>query len=142
MTARQVTTVLIVDDSATARMIIQQCMEIAGFRDACFLQAANGRAAVSLLRQQPVDLVLTDLNMPEMDGRQLLEVIRGAKILDAMLVVVITSAANEARERELRQLGANYVVAKPVSPVKLAQMQTELGILTKEVMEYGGHGSA
>lgn len=114
--------IAIVDDSGTARMFIRRCLEIAGFREAEIIEAANGRDALEQIRQNPVDLLLTDLTMPVMDGLTLLKWIKGNPKLVELPVLVVTSAGNPARERELLDLGALGVVNKPVSPARLNQM--------------------
>lgn len=124
--------VLIVDDSATARMIIRRCLEINGLYEAKFWEAPDGRAALDVLRRQPIDLLFTDLNMPTMDGAELLASIRGVPMFAKMRIAVITSADNPAKEEELRQLGADAVLSKPVTPAALAQVLEGWGA------EYGG----
>ncbi|MFU8819564.1 MAG: response regulator [Desulfurivibrio sp.] len=118
--------IAIVDDSSTARMFIRRCLEIAGFREAEIIEAANGRDALEQIRQNPVDLLLTDLTMPVMDGLTLLKWIKGNPKLVELPVLVVTSAGNPARERELLDLGALGVVNKPVSPAGLNQVLQSL----------------
>ena len=62
---KEINTFLIVDDSSTARMIIKQCIEIAGFRDRAFIEARNGEEAWQIVQHVRVDMIITDLNMPE-----------------------------------------------------------------------------
>lgn len=108
--------VLIVDDSGTARMMLRRCLEIAGLADAEFVEAGNGIEALDRLAEQPVDLVCTDLVMPEMTGDGLLKRLRARPRTHDLPVIVVTSAGNEARDQQLRDLGANAVLPKPVSP--------------------------
>ena len=117
---------LIVDDSGTARMIVKQCIEIAGFHGKEFLEARDGKEAWRILHQQRVDMVFTDLNMPGLDGRALLERIKSTPELANTCVVVITSASNPAKEAELRDAGASCVLGKPVSPANVYQALTAL----------------
>lgn len=112
---------LIVDDSGTARMIVKQCIEIAGFHGKEFLEARDGQEAWQLLQQQRVNMVFTDLNMPGLDGRALLERIKSTPELANTCVVVITSANNPAKEAELRDAGASCVLGKPISPASVYQ---------------------
>ena len=116
---KDVNHLLIVDDSGTARMIVKQCLEIAGFRGKDFLEAENGSDALVLLQQKPVDIVFADLNMPIMSGQALLQAIKADGQLKSIPVIVITSCSNEARERALRADGAVAVLNKPFSPVAL-----------------------
>lgn len=114
-------TVIIADDSATARMIIRRCLEIAGYREATFLEARDGREALQLAHANQTDLLVTDINMPNMDGVSLLKKIKASPTLNTLPVMVISSASNPARAAELFSQGAFAVVNKPVSPVSVAQ---------------------
>ncbi|MBW2096526.1 MAG: response regulator [Deltaproteobacteria bacterium] len=108
--------ILIVDDSNTARMVVRRCLEIAGFMDATFLEAANGKEALTLLKQERADLVVTDLNMPVMDGETFLKWVKGSPKTHDIPVVMISSARNPAKERQVLDMGALAVLGKPVSP--------------------------
>jgi two-component system chemotaxis response regulator CheY len=111
--------IVIADDSATARMFIRRCLEIIGLGEATLVEAENGREALSLLKEEDTDLLLTDLNMPVMDGATLLKWVKSSPRLHDIPVLVITSAGNPAKEQELTALGAYGVLNKPVSPAVL-----------------------
>ena len=113
--------ILIADDSGTARMFIKQCLEISITEDVEFLEAANGQEALKLLKVGGVDLLVTDLNMPVLDGRELIRRVSASPKLHGMPMMVITSSGNEARKQELLDLGANVVLRKPVNPMKIAE---------------------
>jgi two-component system chemotaxis response regulator CheY len=105
-------------------MFIKRCLEIIGLRDAQFLEAANGRDALQLAKEQfakgePVDLLVSDLNMPVMDGVTLLKWVKTSPRLVQLPVLIITSAGNPAKEQELMEQGALAVLNKPVSPANL-----------------------
>jgi len=108
--------IIIVDDSTTARMVVRRCLEIVGFGDATFLEAANGKEALTILKQESVDLVVTDLNMPVMDGETLLKWVKGGPKTHDIPVVMISSAGNVAKEKQVLDMGAHAVLGKPVSP--------------------------
>jgi two-component system chemotaxis response regulator CheY len=114
--------IIIADDSATARMVIRRCLEIAGCWDADFLEAEHGAKALELAIQEKPDLLVTDLTMPEMDGTMLLEAIVSSEETAEIPVLVITSANNPAKESELRDRGAFAVLEKPVQPAALADL--------------------
>lgn len=117
--------VVIADDSSTARMIIRRCLEIAGCMDANFIEVADGEQALKVVRESEVDLLVTDLNMPNMDGRTLLKHVKASPRLTDLPIVVISSASNEAVRDELMSQGALAVVDKPISPASVAEaMQT------------------
>ena len=114
--------VIIADDSSTARMIIKRCLEIGGCTASHFYEAANGEEALEIAREKPIDLLVTDLNMPTMDGRTLLKYVKASPKLTTLPVLVISSASNEAVKEELLKLGAHAVVNKPVSPAIIAEI--------------------
>jgi len=113
--------IVIADDSGTARMVIRRCLEIVGLGEATFVEAPNGREALAELKKEPTDLLVTDLNMPVMDGETLLKWVKANPKLNEIPVLVITSAGNPAKEEELIGLGAIGVVKKPVSPPALLE---------------------
>lgn len=113
--------IIVADDSATARMVIKRCLEIAGFQDAEYFEAAHGQEVIDILAKEEVDLLVTDLTMPVMDGTELLRRIKQDGRFESMEVLVISSAKNEAKEKELVKMGAFAVLPKPVSPAMLAQ---------------------
>jgi two-component system, chemotaxis family, chemotaxis protein CheY len=119
--------ILIADDSATARMFLQRCLEIAGCRDAEFIEAANGAEALELLGGDgTVDLVVTDLTMPEMDGMELLDRIQASPKLHGIPVIVVTSAKNPARREKLESMGVAAVLGKPISPATVADTLADI----------------
>jgi len=122
--------ILIVDDSKMSRMIIRRCLEMVGVDDACFVEAPNGKEALSELDAHEIDLVLADVNMPEMDGKALLKWMRSSEKLKDIPLIFITSTDNPAQLRELESLGAKAVLPKPLSP---ASLEPALGdLLAKE----------
>lgn len=108
--------IIIADDSATARMFIIRCLQIVGLGDAEFVEAEDGKQALEAAKEQPADLLLTDLNMPVMDGQTLVKWIKASPKLCDMPIIVITSAGNPAKEAQLLELGAHRVISKPISP--------------------------
>lgn len=113
--------ILVVDDSGTARMIIRQCLEMAGLSGKCFYEARNGKEALEVLNTEKIDILLTDLNMPVMDGNMLLLNLTAMNGLKP-LIMVITSASNPAKEAELKGLGADYVLNKPITPAGIIRV--------------------
>ncbi len=114
--------IILADDSCTARMFIRQCLEIAGFTGAEFVEVADGKAALEAIRSGGADLVVTDLTMPVMDGTEFMKRKAASPRLTDTPVVVITSANNPAKEKELMELGALAVLKKPVTPAILAEV--------------------
>lgn len=108
--------IIVADDSATARMFIKRCLQIIGLGDAEIIEVEHGKEALTAAKAQPVDLLLTDLNMPVMDGETLVKWVKASPKLSELPVIVITSAGNPAKEAQLLALGAHRVLNKPVSP--------------------------
>lgn len=119
--------ILIADDSAMARIFLRRCLEATGLP--CeVLEAVNGREALDLLQEEPVDVLITDLVMPVMDGEELLRQVKEDPATESVEVVVVSSASNESRRDRLIVLGAKAVLEKPVSPSTLAAaLQPEVG---------------
>ena len=111
--------ILVVDDSSTMRKIIARNLEQTPLTVGKILFAGDGHEALEMLEMQSVDVVLTDLNMPGLDGVGLVRAMR-AKGLQAPVVVLSTSESHDAVEEALAS-GAIGFVPKPFSPEKLAE---------------------
>jgi two-component system, chemotaxis family, chemotaxis protein CheY len=105
--------VLVVDDSAAIRKILQRVLRQTGMAINEIHEAGDGQEALKLLRSRRIDLVLTDINMPRMDGLELLAVIKGSSEWAAVPVVMITTEGGEAKVAEAVRLGAAAYVRKP-----------------------------
>ncbi|MCL6544561.1 MAG: response regulator [Bryobacteraceae bacterium] len=105
--------VLVVDDSAAIRKILQRVLRQSEVPLGNILEAGDGVQALEVLKSQPVDLVLTDINMPNMDGLQLLAQIKSSGQWPNVKVVMITTEGNQARVMEAVGLGAAGYVKKP-----------------------------
>ena len=117
--------ILIVDDSATSRMIIQRCFQIAGYGDLEYLEAEDGLAALSLLQRDTVDLIVSDIKMPKMDGTTLVKKLHLHEATAKIPVVIISSVGNEALEEELKGFSVLAIIKKPVSPAKILSFMEE-----------------
>lgn len=104
---------LVVDDSAAIRKILQRVLRQTGMAINTIHEAGDGQEALELLRSRQVALVLTDINMPRMDGLELLAAIRKSSEWAAMPVVMITTEGGEAKVAEAVRLGAAGYVRKP-----------------------------
>ncbi len=111
--------ILIVDDSATSRMIIKRCFEIAGYRDSKYYEAENGLQAISLLEEKTIDLILSDLKMPKMDGKTFIKKIKCNNKTKEVTIIVISSMSNDITEEQLIQQGVKGIIQKPISPQKI-----------------------
>jgi two-component system chemotaxis response regulator CheY len=111
--------VMIVDDSRSMRAFVRRVMDLSGFEVESCLNAANGAEALALLNQQRVDIILTDINMPEMNGEDFVRQMEQQDELRSIPVVVISTDGTENRIRRLLDLGAKGYVVKPFSPEAL-----------------------
>ncbi|HLK64417.1 MAG TPA: response regulator [Bryobacteraceae bacterium] len=105
--------VLVVDDSAAIRKILQRVLRQTGMPIRAIHEAGDGQEALDLLKSHPVDLVLTDINMPKMDGIQLLAAVKAAPQWRHIPVMMVTTEGGETRVAEAVRLGASGYVRKP-----------------------------
>ena len=106
--------IMVVDDSRTMRMIVMQTLQLAGFRSLVCAEAGNGLEAFEAIKADPPDLVLSDWNMPELSGIELLKKIR-ASGSDLKFGFVTSESTVEAR-KAARDAGALFLIAKPFTP--------------------------
>jgi two-component system, chemotaxis family, chemotaxis protein CheY len=106
--------VLVVDDSAAIRKILQRVLRQTGMAIRAVHEAGDGQEALEQLKNHPdVRLVLTDINMPKMDGLQLLAAIKASPACHGIPVVMITTEGGETKVGEAVKLGAAGYVRKP-----------------------------
>ena len=103
--------ILIVDDSETMREFIIRVIHLSGFDVGQCLQSSNGQEALEVLRSNWVDIVLTDVNMPVMNGEELLECIAADEMLRTIPVLVVSTDATSHRVDRMVSLGAKGYVA-------------------------------
>jgi len=114
----RIKTLLIVDDSETSRMIIKRCWQIAGFIADQILEAEDGLKALSLLLKENVDYMITDINMPRMDGKTMIKKIRSNEKYKKLPIVIISSMTNDQMEDSFKGLEVDYILSKPLTPEK------------------------
>lgn len=112
--------VLLVDDSLTSRNHVARVLNSLGITQ--IDAAENGKEALNQLAENTYDLVVTDLNMPEMDGQQLVEYIR-TEMGDTMIpILMVTTEHNEARLGNVQQAGVSAILDKPFEPNTIRQL--------------------
>ena len=107
--------VLIVDDSAMMRTIIRRTVQMTGVEVGAVHEAANGREALAVLEKEKVDAVFTDLNMPVMNGTELLREM-AARDWDHISRVIVSTDGSSARREEVKDLKVRMYVEKPFAP--------------------------
>ncbi len=117
--------VLVVDDSAAARVHIRGVLTGLGLRH--IAEAADGAEAVTVLQKEQYDLVVTDYNMPRLDGRGLVEFIRRHSPTPSVPVIVVTTETDPGKLDALRQLGVSAICAKSFPPDVVRGVLERLG---------------
>jgi len=114
--------ILIVDDSSTSRMIIKRCLAIAGYSESIYLEANDGLEALEVLKNDSVNLIISDLNMPKMDGVTFIQKLRLKEEYQDLPILVISSIFNEVTSKILNQAGVQGIIKKPISPYKIQEV--------------------
>jgi len=104
---------LIVDDSSVMRKIVERCLRQAGLDLSQVCEASNGVEALALLNEHQFDLILSDINMPVMDGLELVRSMQGLEKAKGIPVVMITTEGGEKHVTEALSLGAKGYIRKP-----------------------------
>jgi len=118
--------VLIIDDSSTMRKIVARSLRQAGFDFETILEAGDGQEALEVLSGENVDVILSDINMPNMNGVEFLRNKAADDGIKNIPVVMITTEAGSEILREALELGARGSIKKPFTP---DQVQDTLGAL-------------
>lgn len=103
-------TILTVDDSASIRKFMTLALKVQGYR---ILTAEDGMHALEILPNEQVDLIITDLNMPNVDGFELIRTVRENEAYKEIPIVILTSLADDQDIETGMQLGANSYLIKP-----------------------------
>jgi two-component system chemotaxis response regulator CheY len=108
--------VLIVDDSAVMRKIVERSLRQAGIEIEKVLEADSGATALSVIQQTVPDMIFSDVNMPTMDGIEFIRQLRGVESAKGVPVVMITTEGSQTRVMEALSLGAQGYIRKPFTP--------------------------
>lgn len=119
--------ILVVDDSATMRMIVIKSLRQAGFENANVIEAGGAKEALQKLAGGGVNIMLSDVNMPEITGIELVKVVK-SKMPELPIVMVTTESSPEMKQQMLAA-GANGIITKPFPPEELQKI---LGPLIKK----------
>ncbi len=112
-------TALVVDDSATMREMVSYTLKQAGFEP---LTGGNGQEGLDRLTGQPVDLIITDLNMPVMDGLAFIAAVRAREEYKFTPILMLTTEAQADMKQKGKAVGATGWLVKPFNPEMLLQV--------------------
>jgi two-component system, chemotaxis family, chemotaxis protein CheY len=111
--------VLIVDDSSTMRSVVKRAIKVSGFNVGEYWEASDGMEALEKLRLHWVDVVLTDINMPHLNGMELLARMKEDDLLNAIPVIMVSTEGSEKKVQESIRIGASDYIKKPFHPEEI-----------------------
>lgn len=115
--------VLAVDDTITFRIMLSNCLRKAGHE---VIEAENGKQALERLLADPPDIVITDLNMPVMDGLEFIERARGERAGRALPMLLLTTEVAESLKARAKEVGATGWLTKPFDPAQILRLVDQL----------------
>lgn len=113
--------VLVVDDSATMRHMVVRTLQMSGLPIGQLHQAANGREGLEVLEREWVDLVFVDINMPVMNGMEMIDAIRAQPTYAELPIVVISTESSRTRIEEVCRRGVRFI-HKPFTPEQVREV--------------------
>src|SRR5690348_10698965 len=119
----QVPTILIIENEVSNRLLIERVLSTRGYR--C-ISASNGLEALNILDQENVDLILTDLSMPVLDGYRTTQLIRERPAMAHVPIVAVTAYALNDETEAAMQIGCNEYLTKPFKPRQLLEVVDRL----------------
>ena len=121
--------IMIVDDSPVMRSFIRRVVGLTGLDVGEIVEAGDGREALTLLKGRWMDLVLTDINMPTMNGEEFVRCMEQDELLRTIPVIVVSTDSSSSRAERMMMLGAKGYVTKPFPPEALRdEVEKVLGV--------------
>lgn len=114
-------TILIVDDSPAMRSFVKRVLDLSGFETGTCYEAGNGQEALDVLANEWVDVILTDINMPVMNGEEFVERLAANESFHSIPVLVVSTDRTEDRVKQMISIGAKGYVKKPFQPEELRE---------------------
>ncbi|WP_313537940.1 response regulator [Sphingomonas sp.] len=111
--------VMVVDDQTSMRAMIRRALQDLGFKDV--RDKASAPEALSAIKSDRVHLVISDYNMPEMDGLQFLEAVRADPVIGKTVFIMLTGSSDREIVQKAAALGVNNYVVKPFAPAALKE---------------------
>lgn len=119
-------TIMIVDDSEIIRGVLKRTLEMTGIPCRDVIEAVHGKDALNLLLTEVPDVILTDINMPEMNGVELITRIKSNDELNDIPVIVVSTEGSETRIQQLMDQGIAGYLRKPFTPESIREILTEV----------------
>ncbi len=119
-------TILIVDDSSVTRAVLKRTIQMTGVDVADFFEACNGSEALTILADNSIDLIMADLNMPQMNGLEMMEKIFANDSTASIPIIVVSTEASMARIKFLKEKGVRGYVHKPFTPESIREVLEEV----------------
>ena len=108
--------ILLVDDSLPMRSVLKKTFKAAGYSDSEFHEAANGKEALDLIKDKWIDIVITDYNMPVMDGMEFIKKLKKDDTFKETPVVIVSTEGSQSKIDEFIEQGAAGYITKPFTP--------------------------
>lgn len=118
-------TIMVVDDSETIRSVLERTIGMTKLPVDAIIQAENGRDALEKLADNWVDIVFTDINMPEMNGIELVDEMNNHAEYQDIPVVIVSTEGSKSRIEQLRQKGVKGYLRKPFTPENIRDIIIE-----------------
>ena len=118
--------VMIVDDSGAMRAVIKKVITISGFKMNLCMEAGNGREALERLQGNWVDVIISDINMPEMGGLELLQALSQDALYQNIPVIIVSTEGSRERMKEALDRGAKGFIKKPFLPEDIRSVLYEV----------------
>ena len=118
--------VLIVDDSSVIRQMVRRLLDVAGLNVDEVFEAGNGIEALAALHDHEISVMLVDINMPCMNGLQLVERIKSNPKLQDIPLVIVSTEGSEQRIDQLKRMGISAYIRKPFTPEQLRDVLTPI----------------
>lgn len=122
--------ILVVDDSKSMRSVIKKVIQICDFDVGSMFEAGDGREAIEVVESNWVDLIFSDIHMPNMDGIEFLKRLKQDDLLGAIPVVIISTEGRDQRIQEAFDIGAKAYLKKPFTPEQVKE--TMMSIVGEE----------
>ncbi len=118
--------ILLVDDSLPMRSVLKKTLKAAGYSDSEFHEAANGQEALDLVKGKWIDIVITDYNMPVMDGMEFIRELKKDDTFKETPVVIVSTEGSKSKIDEFKAQGATGYITKPFTPETIRETIIEI----------------